>query len=200
MVDHNDARVDRAQFEVIGMKTKMTDVEFIVDGKNGLLLTCHDRSGEVLRSAEPLLRWISWQNPATPATAIRSGRAPDKVSPRNDGWSLSIGPDKLECEIHPTTVGSFGQSQFSIVITNDGSTDIHGMLLPPFSEWIGGPEGEGCWCMAHDVVFVGPSPGMYAWPPREFAKDVFAAVPAGRDSSLTAVLVRITGEIGRAHV
>jgi iron(II)-dependent oxidoreductase len=171
----------------------MAGIDFTIDAGNGVELTCRDSSGAILRSGEPLVRWVSWEDPCAPRDALRTGALPSILAAYGDGWIVSLGLDGLECRITPTGTGAHGESCFTVVITNTGSTDCHGMLLPAFSGWIGGPADGGCWCMAHDRVFIGAGPGMYAWPPREFAKDVFATVPAPGGSSLTAVLVRVSG-------
>jgi gamma-glutamyl hercynylcysteine S-oxide synthase len=173
----------------------VSTMDVSLDVSPGLEVTCRDAAGALLRDAEPLVRWVVWDEPGAPAAAIRAGASTlvASVGGLGGGWTARLGPGGLECTIAAAARGAHGETLFRMDLRNTGTSDIRGMLLPPFSGWLGGPADPDCWCMAHDRVFMGGSHGMYAWAPREFLKDVFSAVPAPGGRFLTAVLVCLSG-------
>lgn len=142
-----------------------------------------------MTTPQPLVRWVTWDG--TPG----EGSEPTVAGTGELDWVVALGPAGLTCRITPRDKGGWGQTRYALELTNGGTIDQHGMLLPPGTDWLGAPRGsgDGGFCLAHDRVFLGPGDGHYAWPPREFAKDVFAAVPGPEGTSITAVLVRLAG-------
>ena len=151
-------------------------------------------SGTTL-AEEPFLHWVSLVGWPFPGTPVMRGAEPLILSARRDAWTLSLGPEGLSCEIHRKGTDRHGGQLFEIEVSNAGPFTLSGILFPPFTGWLGRPEAAPqAFCLAHDHAWRGSATAMYAWPPREMARDVFAAVPAsGMDATLTAVLTRTGG-------
>ncbi|HPD30591.1 MAG TPA: SUMF1/EgtB/PvdO family nonheme iron enzyme [Phycisphaerae bacterium] len=160
-------------------------VEF--DHQQGPAVTWHDEGGNVLFSMEPLVRW-------------KGGRASTSARTGDGEWKVHLGIENLTCVVKSLDTGPYGQRRFAIVISNAGSQDIRGVLLPPFTRWTDAPEQVQQACLDHFALcppeFVAGGVGRHpVWVPVEFSRDVFATMPAttGR-AYVCSLLTRDHGE------